>query len=145
MKETFLIEKRSGKPVIMGRSLFDQYFQVFEEGQRFDVVFQPRGQRPSGRQRGYYFAVIVKATRLAINESWGEYWSLERTHDFLKYHCLFKEKINEVTGEVLRVPGSITGNDTWDQEEYHERCRRFVKDNFSVDIPLPNEQSELFT
>lgn len=53
------------------------------------------------------------------------------------------EKINEETGEIVRVPKSTTENTTTTQEEYHLEIRKFTKEWFNVEIPLPNEHLNL--
>jgi hypothetical protein len=55
------------------------------------------------------------------------------------------ERINEDTGEVLRIIGSTSENDTGEQEVYHEKCRRLIMDYFGIEVPLPGEgQLEIF-
>ena len=53
---------------------------------------------------------------------------------------LFSERINEDTGEILKIPKSTTENTTSDQEDYHTEIRQFMLEYFNVNCPLPNEQ-----
>lgn len=56
----------------------------------------------------------------------------------------FEEVYNEKTGSILRKVKSTTENTTVMQEEYHQRCREFIQEWFNIEVPLPNEQTELF-
>lgn len=113
------------------------------EGCTIDITFKKRSNKRSNHQNSYYFGVIVTIMRNCIKEEWGEIWSLNETHEFLKANCNFEEKINEDTGEVLRKTKSTTENDTKNQEEFHEKCRQLAYNFFNTTIPLPNEDVEL--
>lgn len=81
----------------------------------------------------------MESFRHGAFQEWGEYISAERAHETLKANCLYLERVNETTGEVIRIIGSTTENDKWDQEEYHDKCRNLIYEYFGIDVPLPNE------
>lgn len=93
----------------------------------------------SNEQNAYYWGVIITMWQDILKDNWGEYYSKEYTHEFLKYNLNYKENINLNTDVILRVVKSTTQNTTTDQEEYCEKCRRLALDMFNVVIPLPNE------
>jgi hypothetical protein len=144
MAEQFTIEKREGKPVIIGRPLFDQWFSKFSNGTRFSVRWTKQGNSRSNQQNAYYWAVIVKSYQMGAYEMWGEFRSLNMCHDDLKANCLTTEVYNEATGMVIKTVGSTTDNDTFEQEQYHERCRQLIYDYFGIHVPMPNEDIQLF-
>jgi len=139
MPQEFTIEKRGNTPVILGRPLFNEWFRKYADGTRFSVVFTRKNHNRSNSQNSYYWAVIVDALRYGMLEQWGEYRDKQDAHEILKANCLYQEKVNETTGEIIRIIGSTTDNDKWDQEEYHEKCRRLIQDYFGIEVPLPNE------
>jgi hypothetical protein len=113
------------------------------EGKTIMFKLSILSKRRSLDQNSYYWGVIIPITKNAINESWGEVWSTEKTHEFLKSKFLFYEKVNEETSEIIRVPKSTTENTTTDQENYYSEIREFLKEWFNVDCPLPNENLTL--
>jgi hypothetical protein len=145
MPQEFTIEKRGNVPVILGRPLFDEWFRKYPDQTRFSVVFTRQGHKRSNSQNAYYWAVIVKSFQYGALEEWGEYKDEDQCHETLKANCLFIERLNEKTGEVIRDIGSTRDNDTWDQETYHDKCRKLIYEFFGIDVPLPNEgQVEMF-
>jgi len=140
MPESFQIIKRQGKPVIQGKEMFDEWFRKYPEDTVFTAVFTRKGHTRSVKQNSYYWGVIVDSFRYGALEQWGEYLSKQDAHETLKANCLFQEKVNESTGEVIRIIGSTTDNDTYDQETYHDKCRKLIYEYFGIDVPLPNEE-----
>jgi len=110
------------------------------EGKTVTFKLSILSKKRSLEQNSYYWAVIIPITKNAINESWGEVWNTEKTHEFLKSKFLFYEKINQETSEIIRVPKSTTENTTIEQENYYFEIREFLKEWFNVDCPLPNEK-----
>jgi len=110
------------------------------EGKTVTFKLSILSKKRSLQQNSYYWAVIIPITKNAINESWGEVWNIEKTHEFLKSKFLFYEKINEDTSEIIRVPKSTTENTTTEQENYYFEIREFLKEWFNVDCTLPNEK-----
>ena len=109
------------------------------EGKTIKLTIEKFANKRSNNQNNYYWGIVVPILKDAIYNEWGEIWSKEKTHDFCKMQFNYFEKINEETGEIVRVPKSTTENTTTTQEEYHLEIRKFAKEWFNVDIPLPNE------
>jgi len=112
-------------------------------GHTIDVIFKKRFNKRSNQQNAYYWAVVIPIMQNAIADMWGELYSKEQVHELLKSNCNYEEIGNENTGEVIRRIKSTTENNTINQENFHECCRRLAKDYFNVDIPLPNEDLKL--
>lgn len=113
------------------------------DGKDLLITFEKPKKQRSNNQNAYYFGVILSILQNCIKESWGEVWSKEKAHDFCKLQFNFIERVNESTGEVVKVPKSTTENTTTAQEEYHAEIRNFIKEWFNVDVPLPNEEITL--
>lgn len=109
------------------------------EGKDILITFEkPKKQRTNNQNR-YYFGVLIPILQNCIKESWGEVWSTEKAHDFCKLQFNFIERVNESTGEIVRVPKSTTENTTTDQEDLHFEIRNFIREWFNTEVPLPNE------
>lgn len=113
------------------------------EGCDVVLTFQKPKKRRSLNQNNYYWGVLIPLSQQAIKTEWGEFWSKEKTHEFYKLHFNFVERINQDTGEIIKVSKSTTENTTSHQEDYHTQIRQFLKEWFNVDCPLPNENITL--
>ncbi len=110
------------------------------EGKTIELTLEVRRNKRSNQQNSYYWSVIVPIFKNILKEEWGELRTIKETHEFLKYNCNYEERVNEETGEILKLARSTKDNDTKVQEEFHERCRQLAFEMFNVTIPLPNEQ-----
>lgn len=113
------------------------------EGKNLILTFDKEIKKRSNPQNQYYWGVIVPLIQEAILTEWGEINSKEEVHELLKFNCNYIEKVNEETGEILRISKSTTENTTTQQEDFHSNCRKLAKDYFNIDIPLPNEDLKL--
>ena len=113
------------------------------EGKEIVITIERKRKKHSDMQRGYYFGVIVSMVRNAIFESWGDKLDSNEVHEILKLNCNWIERPNKETGEFIRIAQSIKQHTTTEQEEFHEDCRKWAKEWFNIDIPLPNEQIEI--
>lgn len=109
------------------------------DGKEIEIIIKRKRKSRSNPQNAYYFGVIIPITQRAINDEWGEIWSIQKTHEFLKNMFLYEEKTNHETSEIIKIPKSTTENSTLEQEMYHTQIRNFLLEWFNVDIPLPNE------
>ena len=113
------------------------------EGKTIILTIERQTKKRTNNQNAYYHGVLIPILKNAIKDSWGEVWSSERCHEFCKMQFNFTEKVNEETGEIVRLPKSTTENTTTAMEEYHSEIRNFIKEWFGADCPLPNEKITL--
>lgn len=113
------------------------------EGKQLRLTFEKPRKKRSNPQNAYYWGCLIPITQQAILEEWGDVWTAEMCHEFYKSKFLFHERVNEDTGEVIRIPKSTTENSTTDQEVYHSDIREFLREWFNVNAPLPNEEVTL--
>lgn len=113
------------------------------EGKEIELTIKRKRKTRSNSQNAYMWGVLVPLAQQGIKDTWGEVWSTDKTHEFLKAQLLFTEKVNEETGQIIKIPKSTTENTTTEQEEYHSACREFLKEWFNIDCPLPNEEIKL--
>jgi hypothetical protein len=120
------------------RNLILNALETFE-GQEVILTIQKARKSRSNPQNAYYWSCLIPITQQAVKNEWGEIWTKELCHEFYKAKFLYHEKVNEVTGEIAKIPKSTTENTTTEQENYHTDIRTFLKEWFNVDAPLPNE------
>lgn len=118
--------------------------QISKERNKSVVIrVKVSGKQRSCWQNNYYYGVVVNLIREAISEEWGEPMTKDDVHTLLKQQCNWVEKFSQQTGESIRVAATTTNLSTVEFEEYLERCRRFALEFFNLEIPLPNEQTEI--
>ena len=139
MKKIEIISSVENGKLVRNRNRLLQAFKSFE-GKVIVITVKRRSNARSSNQNRYYWGVIVPIWQEIILTEWGEIWSKEETHEFLKYNCNYIEKVNESTGEIIRVSKSTTENSTTDSEMMHKQARDLAYEMFNVTIPLPNEQ-----
>jgi hypothetical protein len=100
-------------------------------------------KKRSNQQNRYYWGVIIPCIQNGLFETQGEWLTPDATHEFLKSNFNYKELVNESSGEIIKLPKSTTESDTFDFEEYLDKCRLFADEFLNIIIPMPNEQSEI--
>jgi hypothetical protein len=68
--------------------------------------------------------------------------SKEQTHEMLKYRFLKREFITS-DGDILQIIGSTTELSTKEFNEYIESIQIWSAEYLNVNIPDPNEQTEI--
>lgn len=95
-------------------------------------------KRGSGKQRRYYFAVVVREL--------GEYWGVDddTAHELIKLHCnkQIVEVVNKQTGqsEEQVIGGSTAGFTTEQWTAYIARCHEWAATEFGFVIPDPDPE-----
>lgn len=141
MKVTIDTDIKNGSPV-NNRKLISEAFKQFE-GKRVSVSIQLAKKSRSNPQNKYYWGVLIPEMQQGFKETWGEKLSQEEVHEFCKLQFNYVERVNEVTGEIIRTPKSTTLNSTASQEEYHEQIRQFAFEWFNIVIQLPDKEWRL--
>lgn len=109
-------------------------------GKEITITIQRKKKTRSNLQNAFYWGCVVPIFKAAIYEQWGERQSTQEIHEFLKQNLHFIEKVNESTGEIIRLAKSTTVDSTVDFMVYLEEIRKFGKEWFGIDVPEPNEQ-----
>jgi hypothetical protein len=110
------------------------------EGKEVVITIDKVKKQRSTQQNRYYWSVLVVLTKNAVLDTWGEVWSVDKTHEYLKENFCYYEKVNENTGQVIKVPKSTTENTTVEMEVFHLEIRKHLLEWFNVDAPEPNEE-----
>jgi hypothetical protein len=124
------------------RNLIMDAIKSFESKEVLITFEKPKKKR-TNPQNSYLWSVLYPITQEAIKNEWGEIWNIEKVHEFYKIQFNVIEKINEDTGQIIKLPKSTTENTTIQQEEYHLQIREFLQEWFNITAPLPNEDLTL--
>lgn len=128
--------------LIRNRKSLNKAIQEFN-GKDVLITIEKKRKVRSTMQNSYYWGVIVSLIQLAIKEEWQDKKSKDQVHELLKRELNFVERVNHQTGEIIKDAKSTTENSTTEQEVYHEDCRRWAKEWFNIEVPLPSEQIEI--
>jgi len=142
MKKIEIISSVENGNLKRNRNTIKEAIKTFE-GKEILLTIQRKRKQRSNNQNQYYWGVILECWRHLIKTEWGEIWSKESTHEFLKMNFNYNEKYSEETGELLRTPKSTTENSTSEMEDFHTVCRQKANEFFNYEIPLPNEEIKL--
>ena len=114
------------------------------EGKEIEIKISRKYPTRSIPQNKFYWGVLIPQFQELINDNWGEIKSSEETHEILKFACNYDEKVNEETGEIIRIPKSTTELTTTGFMDYHQKLRQLAMDYFNAVLHEPNEQLEIF-
>lgn len=105
-----------------------------------EIIIRLAGKRSSPQNRYYWGAMlpIVKEGLKGV----GIEMSKEQTHDMLKYRFLKREFVTS-DGDILQIIGSTTELSTKEFNEYIESIQIWSAEYLNVNIPDPNEQTEI--
>lgn len=113
------------------------------DGKEITITIQRKRKTRSNSQNAFYWGCVIPIFQLAILEQWGERKSINEVHEFLKQNLHFTEKVNESTGEIIRLAKSTTVDSTTDFMVYLDEISKFGKEWFNIDLPEPNQQIEI--
>ena len=105
-----------------------------------EIIIRLAGKRSTPQNRYYWGAMlpIVKEGLKGV----GIEMSKEQTHEMLKYKFIKREFITS-DGDILQSIGSTTELSTKEFNEYIESIQIWSAEYLNVNIPDPNEQTEI--
>lgn len=132
----------SGKLLLPDRGVLNNWISTHKDK---DVVLEVKlsKKKRSNNQNRYYWNSIVNTFFEIFRNAGLDLQDPQEAHEILKAKFNTEHIVNEQTGEAIEVVKSTTRNNTLEQEEYHERCRRWAAEFWGVQIALPNEQLTL--
>jgi hypothetical protein len=137
--------------IVQGNIQFVHALRMQEELSTWDgkpvvVTVEKRKSKRSSQQNRYLWGVLYAAAREAFIDAGNYGISVEDIHDFFKSRYLRngQEVVIPKTGEVLDMPPSTTKLSTGEMMEYIMEIQKFLAEYFSVVIPDPETQSELY-
>lgn len=110
------------------------------EGKRVRIKIERSYNKRSDRQNKFYHGVFILSQKDCFKERWGEIYLPAQIHNWNTNNIWCNEKVNEITGEILKMPDSSTKPSKFEFEERLEMCRQFFRKQFEWELPYPNEQ-----
>lgn len=86
-------------------------------------------------QCNYYFGVLIKE----CCEYFKDEVTKDQMHELFGYELLRRSYSHPITGELIEKVLSTTKLNTKEMEDYLERCRKYMMENYNFRVPLPNE------
>ena len=144
MREVYTYGKiEKGVLKITRRAAFLEAIRSLPDG-RVTVTIAKQYKRRSVPENAYYWGVVVNEFVQGWFDTNGEKVSIDRAHWLLKQECNSIEVINQKTGKIIKCPQDTHTMTTVEFEAYLTDCRRFIAEWFGREVPLPNEQLEIF-
>lgn len=106
-------------------------------GHSIEIIIHRKRKHRSVQQNRYYWLV---ASMLSDHTG----FTKDEIHAILKSKFLRTEKVNQDSGAVYDYVKSTTELSTMEYEEYLDSVRQFAAQEFDLQIPMPNEQIEVF-
>ena len=135
MKHIITCHVKDGKP--NNAKKLNEAFRAFE-GKDVVVTVEKKKSKRSEQSNKYYWACVIEDERDCIKKEWGEMWSKETMHDFNKVYFFGTEKVNENTGEIIKIPKSSITTQS-DFSEAIEKIKQFFHLQFNYRIREANE------
>ena len=113
-------------------------------GKRIIFTVERKYNKRSNDQSRFFHGVILPILSEALIEAgYNEAKSMEWTKDFVKYHCLIKEYVNNKTGEITKSIGKTSELTTTEFMELIATVQQWAMENLNCYLPDPNEQIEI--
>lgn len=109
---------------------------------RVMVIVRKIYRQRSNLQSGYYWGYVNEEYRALIEDRIGKKISKETAHFLLCLEVNYEELILP-TGEIKRIPMDTHTLTTVLFEEFLQRARDYIEDEFDKKLALPNEQQQL--
>lgn len=143
IKFSYNCHSEDGKLKIGNREEFIRDITALE-GLNLKITIEQRGARPSHKQRGYYWSVMLPHVLLGLRDAgWGtdSFKNINDVHAYLKNRfCPSEEIVNKDSGEVITLPPSTEKLNTKQREHYHADIRQWAIEYLDYYIPEPNEK-----
>lgn len=121
------------------RAMILEAFDRIQDGTIINVLMELAPQKRSLNENRYYWKVVCSLYAAHLTEATGKPYTGEQAHDFLRAALLTTWLDNPLTGESREVLASTAVLTVAEMEQYLERCRQYLWENFSLYVPLPNE------
>lgn len=113
------------------------------EGKEITITIQRKKKTRSNQQNAYYWGAVLPIVKRAMRDA-GHTLTQEDCHLMLRAKFLTKALPLGDDGEFIDHIRSTTELSTVDFLEYIEDIRMWCAEYLGVDIPEPNEQTEIF-
>lgn len=98
----------------------------------------------SNKQNRFYFGNFMQSQMDCFKERWGYSYNKDQIHNWNKANFWSDERINNETGEVIKMPASSSDNTTVEWEEKMDIMRSWFMEHMDWPLPFPLQQQEIF-
>lgn len=111
------------------------------EGKNVEIEIKEKKQTRSLPQNKYWFKMIEDHLTPVFREE-GSNWSSWDIHQYIMHELGYEEVIFSPSGKPFPKRKHSSDMTTLEFEEFAERARAYVMQEFNVAIPFPNEKRE---
>lgn len=112
-------------------------------GKAIRITIEPKAKR-SNKQNNYFHGVVVPIVKAhLIDLGWNEAKSSEWVKNYIKYNCLIKESVNELTGECIKTLGETSTLTTAEFMDFIADIQEWAATKLDLQIPNPGEVIEM--
>jgi uncharacterized protein CbrC (UPF0167 family) len=112
---------------------------------RYTAKFERKDKR-STQQNRYLHGVMIPIIKDALREAgWNEIKTMEDAKDFVKIKFLKYDVVNEKTGEVVEMYRNTSALTKMQFMELLQDVQIWLLDFFNINLPMPGEQTKMFT
>ena len=144
MKIKALGSVKNGELQVYSKSKLQKAIQSME-GCIVEIIIRQKTKGRSNQQNKYYWGVALGIVESAISEENGVFIGIETAHEIVKIHLNGFEVFDFDRMKVEKEAQSTANLTTDEFEELIENLRRWANDLLGVYIPMPNEETVLFT
>lgn len=113
-----------------------------------EIIIKIKDDNISHRQRKYFFGVIAKRIQERLNEL-GNTATQGDVVEWIKDAFMFREKLNKVTGKVIKSPISLSDSSNGltkpEFQKVKEDIQRFCAEEMELIIPDPPSTDDMWT
>lgn len=125
----------AGEVKVFGRPKYDMWLKK-NVGKEIKITTETISDKRSNQQNRYYWSVVVAMVKSAINE-YGNQYSTEDTHEFLKAQ-FNSEQVEIGNGLYIDMPQETKNLGTKEFMEYILKIQQFSVEVFGLVIPDPD-------
>lgn len=120
-----------------------KFFADLEDGDH--ILRTSRGKKRTLKQNRYWWFILLPEVQQALfNNGFSEVKTAEDAHLVIKTIFLKRKIVSPITGDEIVVPGSTANLSTVEFNNLIDDVIRWIADYTGVQIPYPNEQTEIF-
>lgn len=109
-------------------------------GKEVRITVERKAKRSNQQNRFFHGVVLPIIKSHMVDHGWKEAKSSEWVKDYVKFHCLVKEVVNEDTGECEKTLGKTSELSTSEFKDMIADVQQFCAEKWDLYIPDPGEQ-----
>lgn len=108
-------------------------------GKEVRITVERKAKRSNQQNRFFHGVLLPIVKAHMIDIGWKEAKSSEWVKDYIKFHCLVKEVVNEETGEIEKTLGKTSELSTSEFKDMIADVQQFASEKWDLYLPDPGE------